>query len=172
MAPAMPCKRSPNGITKVAAKVEIASEKIPQTIHGCIVESHESTRQRVESSQPEKHEDHIAGKGFTSMSHYNLVHKFIPVPQVMKLPDAKAAVDKEWKNTRDDPSVEFGKSQEQKEGSSGATKRQKESPLCTLMDICHLKNAELEPKLQKYKGRVVLWEDIVKDDSGAHAVFT
>ena len=40
------------------------------------------------------------------------------------------------------------------------------------MDICHLKNAELEPKLQKNKGRVVLWEDIVKDDSGAHAVFT
>ena len=28
--------------------------------------------------------------------------------------------------------------------------------VATLMDICHLKNAELEPKLQKYKGRVVL----------------
>ena len=42
----------------------------------------------------------------------------------------------------------------------------------TLLDICHLKNAELEPKLQKYKGRVVLRGDIVKDDSGAHAVFT
>ena len=40
------------------------------------------------------------------------------------------------------------------------------------MDICHLENAELEPKLQKYKGRVVLREDIVKDDSGAFAVFT
>ena len=26
----------------------------------------------------------------------------------------------------------------------------------TLMDMCHLKNAELEPRLQKYKGRVVL----------------
>ena len=115
----------------------------------------------MESSQPEKHEDHIAGKGFTSMSHYNLV-PFFPMPQVMKIPDAKAAVDKDWKNTRDDPSVEFGKSQEQKGGSSGATKRQKESPFCTLMDICHLKNAELEPKLQKNKGRVVLWEDIVK----------
>ena len=40
------------------------------------------------------------------------------------------------------------------------------------MDICYLKNAELEPKLQKYKGRVVLRGDIVKDDSGACAVFT
>ena len=42
----------------------------------------------------------------------------------------------------------------------------------TLMDIGHLKNVELEPKLQKYKGRVVLRGDIVKDDSGAYAAFT
>ena len=40
------------------------------------------------------------------------------------------------------------------------------------MDICHLKNAELEVKHQKYKGRVVLRGDIVKDDSGSYAVFT
>ena len=42
----------------------------------------------------------------------------------------------------------------------------------SLMDICHLKNAELEAKHQKYKGRVVLRGYIVKDDSGALAVFT
>ena len=40
------------------------------------------------------------------------------------------------------------------------------------MDICHLKNAELEAKHQKYKGRVVLRSDIAKEDSGAYAVFT
>ena len=33
-------------------------------------------------------------------------------------------------------------------------------------------NAELEAKHQKYKGRVVLRGDIVKDDSGSYAVFT
>ena len=42
----------------------------------------------------------------------------------------------------------------------------------SLMDICHLKNAKLEAKLQKYKGRVVLRGDIVKDDSGSYSVFT
>ena len=41
----------------------------------------------------------------------------------------------------------------------------------SLMDICHWKNAELETKHQKYKGRVVLRGDIVKDDSGSYAVF-
>ena len=39
-------------------------------------------------------------------------------------------------------------------------------------DICHLKNAELEAKHQKYNGRVVLRGDIVEDDSGSYAVFT
>ena len=42
----------------------------------------------------------------------------------------------------------------------------------SLMDMCHLKNAELETMHQKYKGRVVFRGDIVKDDSGSYAVFT
>ena len=36
------------------------------------------------------------------------------------------------------------------------------------MDICNLKNVELEAKHQKFKGR----GEIVKDDSGFYAVFT
>ena len=40
------------------------------------------------------------------------------------------------------------------------------------MDLRHLKNSELEPQFHKYKGRVVLRGDIVKDDSGSYAVFT
>ena len=42
----------------------------------------------------------------------------------------------------------------------------------SLMDLCHLKNSELEPQFQKYKGRVALRGDIVKDDSGSYEVFT
>ena len=43
--------------------------------------------------------------------------------------------------------------------------------VASLMDICHLKNAELEPKYQRYKGRVVLQGDTIKDDSKSYAVF-
>ena len=53
-----------------------------------------------------------------------------------------------------------------------AQRNKKKVHLATLMDICDLKNAELEPKYQKYKGPVVLRSDIVEDDSGAHAVLT
>ena len=42
----------------------------------------------------------------------------------------------------------------------------------SLMDLCHLENSELEPQYQKYKGRVVLRGDMVKDDSGSCTVYT
>ena len=41
----------------------------------------------------------------------------------------------------------------------------------SLMDICHLQNAELKAKHQKYNGRIVFRGDIAKDDSGSCAVF-
>ena len=37
----------------------------------------------------------------------------------------------------------------------------------SFMNLCHLKNLELEPNFQKYKGRVVLRGDFVKNDSGS-----
>ena len=50
----------------------------------CILEASESTRLRMGDSLPNHHEDHIAGIGDNSLQHYNLVHKFIPMPQAMK----------------------------------------------------------------------------------------
>ena len=72
------------------------SNKIPKSKHACIVEAHESTRKRLERALPKDCEDRIAGKGFNSFIHYNLVHKFVPVPQAMKIPDAEGEVGKEW----------------------------------------------------------------------------
>ena len=92
MAPAMPCKtckKSEKGETRGKTN-EIKSKLV------CILEASESTRLRMEDSLPNYHEDHIAGKGDNSLQHYNLVHKFIPMPQAMKIPAAKAAGDKEW----------------------------------------------------------------------------
>ena len=42
----------------------------------------------------------------------------------------------------------------------------------SLTDLSHLKNSESEPQYHKYKGRVALRGDIVKDDSGSNAVCT
>ena len=65
------------------------------------------------------------------------------------------------------------KSRAKKEGQKKAEKNNNKVHFASLMDLCHRKNSELEPQFQKYKGRrVVLRGDIVKDDSGANAVFT
>ena len=53
-----------------------------------------------------------------------------------------------------------------------ASKEGRKVHFASLMDLCHLNNAESETKHQKYKGRVVFRGSIVKDDSGSYAVFT
>ena len=163
MAPVIPCNGQPS-ITKVVPKPEIESEKNFRTMYSCIVESHESTRQRAESSQSKK--------GCTSMTHYNWVHKVVPMPQAMKIPDAMAAVDKEWKKLETIPAWDLESVKSKNKVILEAQRDTKKVHFATLMHICHVKNAELEPTCQKYKGRVVLRGDIVKDDSGAYAVFT
>ena len=71
----------PNGNRERLQKLrETASEsdesnKIQKTKHPCIVEAHESTRNRLESTLSQDHEDHIAEKGFKSIRHFSLVHK-------------------------------------------------------------------------------------------------
>ena len=65
-----------------------------KTKDACLVEADESMRIRMGGSHNKKHEDRIAGKGMNSPCHYNLVRKFIPMPQAMKIPNAKAAVEK------------------------------------------------------------------------------
>ena len=164
VAPAMPCKIMKNCGSGVSNKIT--------TKFACILEANESTRMRMGNSIPHNHEDHIAGKGDNSLQHYNLIHKFFPMPQAMKIPAAKAAVDKEWEKLEKISAWNLTKVKSKKQvideaRTSGATVH-----FASLMDICHLKNAELETKHQKYKGRVVLGGDILKDDSGSYAVFT
>ena len=164
VAPAMPCKIAEN--CGIGASIKI------QTKLACILEAGEYTRMRMGNSITHHHEDHIAGKGENSLQHYHLVHKFISTPQAMKIPAAKAAVDKEWEKLEKISAWNLTKVRSKKEvideaRTSGATVH-----FASLMDICHLKNAELEAKHQKYKGRVVLRGDIVKDDSVSYAVFT
>ena len=138
----------------------------------CILEADESARLRVGNSIPHHHEDHVAGKGDNSLQHYKLVHKFIPMPQAMKIPSAKAAVDKELEKLEKISAWNLTKLRSKKQVIDEARTKDAKVHFASLMDICHLKNAELEAKHQKYKGRVVLRGDIVKDDSGTYAVFT
>ena len=138
----------------------------------CILKASESTKLRMGESLPTHHEDHISGKGDNSLHRYNLAHKFILMSQAMKIPASKAAVDKEWEKLEKISAWILTKVRSKKEVSDEARTMGAKVHFASLMDICHLKNAELEAKHQKYKGRVVLRGDTVKDDSGSSAKFT
>ena len=90
----------------------------------------------------------------------------------MKIPAAKTAVDKKWEKLEQIPAWDLKKVRSKSEVIDEARTKGAKVHFASLMDICHLKNAELEAKHQKYKGRVVLRGDIVKDDSGSYAAFT
>ena len=84
-----------------------------------------------------RHEDHIAEKGFDSINHCNLVHKFITILQAMKIPDAKAAVDKEWENLEKMPAWQQDKVDVKEDV---VLEAQKESLLCYI--VGHLSSPE------------------------------
>ena len=91
------------------------------------------------------HQYHIAGKGENSLQHYNLVHNFL-VPQAMRIPASKAAVDKEWENLVKISAWNLTKVRSNKEVIDEARTKGAKVHFASLMDICHLKKAELETK--------------------------
>ena len=87
-------------------------------------------------------------KGDNSLQHYYSVHKFIPMRQAMKIPAAKAAVDKEWEKLDKILAWNLTKVRSKKEVIDEARMSGIKVHFASLMDICHLKNAELETKHQ------------------------
>ena len=133
----------------------------------CSEQDHEnmiiaSQRSRTAQSKEKTHQDHIANWGQVSMSHCDKVHKPIPVPTAMTILEAKAALDKLHKLLAWDESKVSSEAEVKRAKLEGKTVY-----FATLMDLCHLKNSELENKVQKWCGR----RDTVKDDSWNWAEF-
>ena len=73
------------------------------------------------------------------------------MPQAMKIPATKAAVDKEWEKLEKISAWNLTKVRSKKEVINEARASGATIHFASLMDICHLKNAELEAKHQKIK---------------------
>ena len=90
--------------------------------------------------------DHVAEEGYVGSCHYGQVHEPVSIKEAMKIPAAKAVVDKNMEWIGHNSSLT----------SSVRRRRMENNSLRDLMDLCHLKNAKLAKHLQKYKRRVVL----------------
>ena len=89
--------------------------KISKIKHACIVEAHESTRQRLESSLPQDHQDHIAGKRIQFNDSLQLGSQVYFDASSDENSEAKAAVDKEWKKLETSPAWQLDKVRSKKE---------------------------------------------------------
>ena len=122
-------------------------------------------RVRLEGVPHRYHEHHISAKGMNSLSHFNLAHKFIPMPQALKInPDAKAAVEKECEKLEKIPAWQLTKVWIKKDVIEEARTRGRKVHFASLMDVCHVKKSELAHQYQKYKvescSEVTLWRMI------------
>ena len=139
MPAAMRCKAPVDGCGETCRSIGKRKTK-----YACIVDTDESMRTRLESVPQRYHEDHITAKGVNPLSHYNFEHKFIPMPQALKMPDAKNS------GTRKGKTWKYGHGSWQvrnkKEVIDEARNKGWKVHFRSLMDVCHLKNAELEPQ--------------------------
>merc|ERR1711954_477641 len=139
---------------------------------GCYAGGDPCFRARGEKSHRRQHQDHTAPKGYASVDQFALVHTPIQIGKAMRIPDAKKAVDDEWNAHEQKKTWNVNKVRPKAEVIAEAEKKKVSVHFGRLMDLCHLKHAELSPELQKYKGRVVFRGDQVKDETGYCAVFT
>ena len=121
---------------------------------------------------PTHHEDHIAGKRVQFTTTLQFGSQIYSYASSHENPCSKGSSGQGMGKIEKISAWNLTKVRSKKEVIDEARTKGAKVHFASLMDICHLKNAELEAKHQNHKGRVVLRGDIVKDDSGSYAVFT
>ena len=150
MEAAMPCKLKTTKSWYRHRWTDSESNNIPNSKYACIVKARECARKRLERTPSKDHEDHTAEKGFNSLSHTDPARKFVPMHQAMKIPDAKAAVDKEWEKLEKSPSWQMTEVKNKKKEVTWKHKeRKKDDRFATVIDICHLKKCGVRTKVPK-----------------------
>ena len=130
-----------------------------QDKYACIVDADENTRTRLEGAVHKHHQDHITAKRVNSITHYSLVHKFILMPQALKNSRCKGGSGKEWEKLEKIPAWDLTKVINKKEVIDEARNEGTKVHFASLMDLCHLKNSELEPTVSKVQrqSRTLKW---------------
>ena len=151
VAPAMRCKTSKNSRHVVTGG---KSNEIKSKL-ACILEASESTRLHMGESLPNHHEDSIycrKGRQFTALQYGTQIYSYAPSHEKSC---SKGSSGERMGKIGKDSGVEPDERSKKEVINEARTKGAKVH-FVSLMDICHLKNAELETKHQKYKGRIVL----------------
>ena len=101
-----------------------------------------------------------------------MVHQQVPIKKALAIDDAVIALDKEWNKLLKKNFVDFGAVMERSKCKQQAREKGITRHFGRVKQLCHIKNAELEAKFRKYKGRAVFEGDWITDEEGFRAVFT
>ena len=138
------------------------------------------------SGSQRPHEESQETAGVASHRYFALVHSPVNITEAMKIPAAVEALDAEWNKLQDKVKAwDLSSVMEREDVIKSCKKRGRTPHFGTLMTLCHEKHSELNTSLssrsdevtlakyeKKYKGRVVLRGDTVRDDTGHFAVFS
>ena len=92
-------------------------KKKSKTVFAFKCEAHDSTKERIPETPSKDHEDHFVAKGSILRVIFELMHKHFLVPQAIKIPDTKAAIDKQRDKLKSIPACQDKKSKSKKETS-------------------------------------------------------
>ena len=92
----------------------------------------------------------------------------------MQIPDGLKAMKKEWDKleVKGNPAWDVTKVRPKADVIREAKMNKKPVHFGSLMELCHIKNSQMDKQYWSYKGRIVFRGDIVKNEDGAFAVFT
>ena len=113
------------------------------------------------------HQDKLGAAYKCSEDWFAMVHKPVPMNEAMQIKDAKDAVDAEWNKLIGKGAWDLKNPRPKSVVAAEYRSKGKQCHFGSLMDLCHLKNSEMDVKFQKYKGRVVFRGDQVKNEQGA-----
>ena len=104
--------------------------------------------------------------------YFALIHKPVDISKALKIPAARAAIDKEWEKLEKLPAWDYKSVREKADVKAEAKAGGFTVHFGNLMQLCHLKNSEMHVEFQSYKGRIVFRGDNIKDEDGCKALFT
>ena len=151
---------------------DLPAPAMPLIEKAMTAERQSSNGKPLHNESMRKHMDHFSQSAYDNIKEYGLIHTPVSIKKANKIPAAKAAVDSEWDAHAAKKTWNIERVKPRAEVIKEAKAKNMSVHFGTLMDLCHLKHAELDVQHQKYKGRVVFRGDQVKDETGFYAVFT
>ena len=129
-------------------------------------------RPKIKTKTNRAHRDRLSKAFVASPEYFSLVHTPLSIPEAMKIPKAKQALNDEWQALFELKAFDFASVQPKHKVIADARKNGTKVHFGGIMELCSEKHSELPPEKRKYKGRVVFRGDQVKDETGSFAVFT